>query len=109
MYRVCFFLIIMAFFSVWPGNHNTRGLGDSTDFSFEQTDGIRVAFAQEQGDETWGTDDQAGIVIGRDPESGDYLLEVRPKEQNQTSPYDFGQINIHPEIYLPDGSKNSLE
>jgi len=99
----------MAFFSVWPGNHNTRGLGDSTDFSFEQTDGIRVAFAQEQGDETWGTDDQTGIVIGRDLENGDYLLEVRPKEQNQTSPYDFGQINIHPEIYLPDGSKDSSE
>ena len=108
MYRVCFFLIIMAFFSVWSGNHNTRWLCGSTDFSFEQTDGIRVAFAQEQGDETWGTEDQTGIFIGQD-KSGDYLLEVRPKEQNQTSPYDFGQINIHPEIYLPDGSKDSSE
>ncbi|WP_457570974.1 hypothetical protein [Desulfovulcanus sp.] len=108
MYRACLFLI-MAIFVVWPVNQNIRGLWGSTGFSFEQMDGIRVAFAQEQGDETWGTDDQAGIFIGRDPESGDYLLEVRPEEQNQTSPYGFGQINIHPEIYLPDASKNSSE
>ena len=102
MCRVALFLTILGYI-VWPA------VWETTVFSFETTGCLNFAFAQEQGDETWGTDDQTGIVIGRDPESGDYLLEVRPKEQNQTSPYDFGQINIHPEIYLPGGSKDSSD
>ena len=101
MCRVALFLTILGYI-VWPA------VWETTVFLFETTGCLNFAFAQDQRDEVWGTDDQSGIFIGQD-KSGDYLLEVRPTEQNQTMPYGFGQINIHPEIYLPDGSKDSFE